>query len=317
MYISDKDALKYASRIVLLLLPLLSSLLISWSWIIEILLIFALFIHVSRSGLLLTISFLAIGYLSSMIPLGLGQSLTQIGYTPWAGVLLFILREKGLTIGQSMLWSLILAALVSALPTVPATVQALQPDILQQRIEENIQLYEQSGTIQAFEKQGLSRSEFEGYLTSAVPVYYRLLPALAGILGMLEIGLGYLVFRFSQRKFQKNIPFALWRLPWYAVWLAIIGVSMYLGGDYLSHENITIAGMNTMLIISVIAVILGTSCAAYFFQNPKIPRLLYWVAIFAAVFFTYYVLLALLFIGLFDLVLNFRRIPEKIEGAKQ
>ena len=252
-----------------------------------------------------------------MIPLGLGQSLTQIGYTPWAGVLLFILREKGMTIGQSMFWSLILAALVSALPTVPATVQALQPDILQQRIEENIQLYEQSGTIQAFEKQGLSRSEFEGYLTSAVPVYYRLLPALAGILGMLEIGLGYLVFRFARRKYQKNIPFALWRLPWYTVWLAIIGVSMYLGGDYFGNNILNIVGMNIMLIISVISVILGISCASYFFQHPKIPRVLYWVAIFVAVFFTYYVLLALLFIGLFDLVLNFRRIPEKSEGAKQ
>lgn len=138
MYISDKDALKYASRIVLLLLPLFSSLFLSWSWIIEFLLILSLFIHVSRSGLVLTISFLAIGYLSSMIPLGIQQSLTQIGYTPWAGVLLFILREKGLTIVQSLFWSLIVAALVSALPTVPATVQALQPDILQQRIEDKI-----------------------------------------------------------------------------------------------------------------------------------------------------------------------------------
>lgn len=316
MYISDKDALKYASRIVLLLLPLFSSLFLSWSWIIEILLIFALFIHVSRSGLFLTISFLAIGYLSSMIPLGLQQSLTQIGYTPWAGVLLFILREKGLTIGRSMFWSLILAALVSALPTVPATVQALQPDILQQRIEDNIQLYEQNGTIQALEKQGWSRLEFEGYLKSAVPVYYRLLPALASILGMLEIGLGYLVFGFSRRKYQKGIPFTFWRLPWYAVWIAIIGISLYLGGDYFSYDILNIAGMNIMLITSVIAVILGISCAAYFLRHPKVPRVLYWVVIIFAVFFTYYVLLLLLFIGLFDLVLNFRRIPEKSEGAK-
>ncbi len=317
MYISDKNALQYASRIVLLLVPFFSSLFLSWSWIIEILLIFALFIHVWRSGLLLSVSFLAIGYLASIIPLGFEQSLTQIGYTPWAGVLLLVLRDKGLTISQSVFWSLILAALLSALPTVPTTVQALQPDILEERIEESIRLYEQSGTIQAFEKQGLSRSEFEGYLRSAVPLYYRLLPALAGILGMLEIGLGYLVFRFSQRKYQKGTPFALWRLPWYAVWLAIVGVSMYLGGDYLSYEILTVAGMNIMVIISAIAVILGISCAAYLFKHPKIPCLLYWVAFIFAVFFTYYVVLVLLIIGLFDLVLNFRRIPEKNEGAKQ
>lgn len=317
MYISDKDALQYASRIVLLIVPSFASLFLSWSWIIEILLIFALFMHIGRSGLSLTISFLAIGYLASIIPLGIEQSLTQIGYTPWAGVLLLVLREKGVPIGQSMLWSLIMAALISALPTIPATVQALQPDAMEQRIEEYILLYEQSGTIQAFEKQGLSGSEFEGYLRSAVPVYYRLLPALAGILGMLEIGLGYLAFRFSRRREQKGIPFVFWRLPWYAVWLAIIGVSMYLGGDYLGNDILSVAGMNTMFIISAIAVILGMSCAVYFFKHPKVPRILFWIAIISTVFFTHYVLIVLLFIGLFDLVFNFRRIPEKSEGAKQ
>ncbi|KUO61909.1 MAG: hypothetical protein APF84_04530 [Gracilibacter sp. BRH_c7a] len=314
MYISDKNAIQYTSRVVLLVVPFFSSLFLSWSWIIEILVIFALFIHVGRWGLRLTINFLTIGYLASIIPLGIA-GLTQIGYTPWAGILLLVLREKGLSLGRSVFWSLVLAVMLSALPTIPNTVQALQPDILQQRIEENILFYEQTGTIEAFEKQGLSKTEFEEYLRLAMSAYYKLLPGLAGILSMIEIGLGYLAFRFFQRKEQKEIPFALWRLPWYAVWLAIIGVAMYLGGDFFSYNTLTIVGMNTMLIIGGIAVILGLACAAYFFQHPKVPRVLMWIAIFSAVFFTPYVLLILLFIGLFDLVFNFRRIPEKSEGA--
>ena len=57
MYISDKNAIQYTSRVVLLVVPFFSSLFLSWSWIIEILVIFALFIHVGRWGLRLTINF--------------------------------------------------------------------------------------------------------------------------------------------------------------------------------------------------------------------------------------------------------------------
>lgn len=316
MYISDKIALQYASRIVLLIVPFSSSLFLSWSWVIEILLIFALFATFKGSGLRLTITLLTIGYLASVISLGI-TGLTQIGYTPWAAVLLLGLNEKGLPIAQTMFWSLVLAALVNALPTAPITLQALDPDILQQRIEQNIQLYEQRGTIQTFEKQGMPRSEFERYISLAVPAYYKLLPALAGILGMLEIGLAYYIFRFSQRKLKKNKPFALWRLPWYAIWIAIIGLAMYLSGDFLGNDVLSLAGMNIMLMIGLIAIILGLSCATYFFEHPKVPRVLFWIAVFAAIFFTYNVLLVLLFIGLFDLVFNFRRIPEESEGVKQ
>ena len=136
MYISDKDALQYVSRIALLFIPVISSMFLSWSWLIEIMLLFALFIHARGFGLRLTIRLLAIGYLLSIMPLGF-DALSQIGYTPWAGVLLLVLLDKGYPLGQSMFWCLTLAALISALPTVPSTVQALHPDILNQRIEEN------------------------------------------------------------------------------------------------------------------------------------------------------------------------------------
>ena len=310
MYISDKDALQYASRIVLLLVPLISSWSLSWSWIIEILLIFAVFLHAWSSGLRLTVNLLAIGYLASIIPLGIA-GLPLIGYTPWAAVFLLLLRNKGLSMGQCMFWSLILAALLSALPTIPSTVQTLHPEIIEQRIEEHIQLYEQRGTIQTFEKQGIPRLEFERYVSLAVPAYYRLLPALAGILGMMEIGLAYLTVRFSKRKHQVSLPFAFWRLPWYAVWVAIIGLVLYLSGDYLDYNVLNIAGLNIMLVIGTIAVVLGLSCASYFFQQLKIPRVLFWVAVVSAVFLPYYAVIVLLFIGLFDLVFNFRSIPEK------
>lgn len=316
MYISDKDALQYSSRAILLLMPVLSSLFLSWSWIIEIILLFAVFIHARGFGLRSTIILLALGYLISIFPLGI-RAVSQIGFTPWAGVLLLLLIERGLSLGQSMLWSITLAALISALPTVPSTVQALEPDILQQRIEETVELYQQRGTLESFEEQGIPRSELEGYIRLAVPVYYKLLPGIAGILGMLEIGIAYLGFRLTQRKNYRIGPFAFWRLPWYTVWIAITGLALYLGGEYLGNSIASIAGMNTMLIMAAMAMVLGLSCAAYFLQQPRIPRVLILLTVLSAVFFTYYVMFILILIGLFDLVLNLRRIPEKSEGEKQ
>jgi hypothetical protein len=93
MYISDKDALQYASRMILILVPFLSSLFGAWSWMIELLILFSIFIHSRGSGLRLTVLFMAAGYLSAIIPAG-GQSLSQIGFAPWAGILYLGLKEK-------------------------------------------------------------------------------------------------------------------------------------------------------------------------------------------------------------------------------
>jgi len=315
MYISDKDALQYASRMILILVPFLSSLFGAWSWMIELLILFSIFIHSRGSGLRLTVLFMAAGYLSAIIPAG-GQSLSQIGFAPWAGILYLGLKEKGLGTAQCMFWALMLAALVSALPVIPGVKTALQPENLQEKMNSALAFYEQQGTLAALEKQGMTSAEFEGYLKKALPVYYMLMPAMAGIIGMLELGLAFLAYRFAIRKIQKTTPFLFWRLPWYAVWVAIIGLAAYLGGDFIQNKSMEIIGLNLMVLMAAISLIMGLSCLSYLFKHPKIPKLLVWAIVFAGVFFPYYVIIGLVFLGLFDLVLNIRRIPEKNEGGK-
>lgn len=316
MYISDRDALHYISRIVLLILPFLSSIFLSWSWIIEIILIFALFIHSRYFGFRLTAIFLAIGYLAAFIPLG-PERFIQMGFTPWAGGFFLLLKEKGLPTSQTMFWSIMLAAVLSALPTIQAVSHILQPEILNQQIEENVALYEQQGLFEALEKQGMPREDLENSIRLAVSAFYKLIPAFAGIMGMLEIAFVYFIIRLSEKKERKITPFTFWRFPWYAVWVVILGLSLYLGGDFFAIEFMKIAGMNILFIIAVPCIILGLSCAVFYFLKPKVPRFLFWVILIAGVIFPLYILIALLFTGLFDLVFNFRRITEESEGAKQ
>lgn len=315
MYISDKDALQYASRLILILVPFFSSLFDTWSWIVEILLLIALFIHSRSSGLRLTAICLAAGYIAALIPAG-GGGMTRMGFSPWAGILLLGLKQRGLNTAQSMFWALIAAALVSALPIVPMVGEMLHGENIQKTITSALQYYEQQGTLQALEKRGMNIADLEKYLRSALPVYYQLLPAIAGIIGMLELGIAFLVYRISLRKVQKSSSFALFRLPWYAVWFAIFGLASYLGGDYLGVNIFKLTGMNVMTVMGAISLLQGFSCLSYLFKHPKTPRMLIWSIIFAGIFFPYFLLVGVAFLGLFDPVLNFRRIPEKTEGGK-
>lgn len=315
MYISDKDALTFASRLILILVPLLSSLFDTWSWIAEILLLFAVFIHSRSSGIRFTVLLLAAGYAAAMLSAGEG-GFWQIGYAPWAGILLVVLKHRGLATSHSIFWSLMLAALLSALPVIPALSQLLNPENLQQSIASTLQLYEQQGTLSALGKQGITSAEVEKYLNIALPIYYKLMPAIAGILGMFVLGIAYLTYRQSMKKVQKLKPFAIWQMPWYAVWFTIAGLAAYLGGDYLDIEMLVIIGMNLMVLMSVISLVMGFSCLSFLFKHPKIPRMLILTIIFTGIFFPYLILMGSLVVGLFDLVLNFRRIPEKIEGGQ-
>lgn len=315
MFISDKDSLKFATRFILIVVPLLSSLFVTWSWIVEILLLFSVFVHTRSSGTKLTALSLGIGYAAAIISTG-GNGIWQIGFTPWAGILLTMLKDKGMTTSVSVFWSLLLAAFLSALPVLPFISQLIVPENIQQSISSSLEFYQQQGTISALEKQGVSPADFEKYLRAALPVYYQLMPAIAGIIGMFELGIVYIIYRKTYRKFNHLRPFAIWRMPWYAVWVAIAGISGYLGGDYLGVNILKIIGMNLMAIMAFISLVLGFSCLAYLFKHPKVPRLVSLVIIFVGFFFSYFLLIGLLFTGLFDLVMNFRRIPEKIEGGQ-
>ncbi|RNC28936.1 MAG: hypothetical protein AWM53_01127 [Candidatus Dichloromethanomonas elyunquensis] len=316
MYMSDRNALQYASRIILVLVPFFSSLFSTWSWIVEMLLLFAIFVHAQGSGLRLTRILLFAGYLAAIVPVG-GDFLGRVGFAPWAGILYIELKDRRFNTSQSMFWSLVFIALISALPVIQVVQAALQPKVLQDTIRQVIDYSQQQDILATLEKQGMTSSDLEGFLNSTLPVYYQLLPAIAGIIGMLEFGFSYFIFRYGFKNEQSITPFLLWHLPWYAVWVAIIGLAAYLGGDYLGKGAIEITGLNLIVMMAAICFILGFSCTAFFVRHPKMPRLLAIVLIFAGVFFPFFVLLGLVIIGLFDLVFDFRRIPEKIEEGKQ
>lgn len=320
MFISDKDAFRYVSRFILLFVPVLASFFDVWSWIVEVIILLTVFIQARNSGFRQTAILLGIGYILSLIPvipaIAIGvDSLVQIGYTPWAGVLLVFLKEKGLPTTQSIFWSLMLAMLLGAIPALPATITALQPEMLEKAIVSVLQLYKDQGVLSALEAQGVTAEQLESTIRAMIPAFFQMMPAFSGIFGMLEMGLMYLVYRF---KFDTNRPkpLAYWKMPWYAVWLAIIGLGCYLSGDYLASNALKIVGMNAMAVISALSLVMGLSCLAYIIKKLKVSPWILWIIVIAAIVISPFTLITVVFMGLFDIAFNFRKIPEKLEGEK-
>lgn len=314
MYVSDQKALSYTTKAFLILLPMVATAFELWSWLLEFVLLLALFYVHRGSGFSKTIRLLAIGYLGSIF-LALGGSFWQIGFTPWAGILLIYLKDQRKEGGTSVFWSLLLAALLSALSVLPFLGQALQLETLEQTITSAMALYKEQGNLALMESQGIPATEFERILRLAMPVYFKLLPGIAGLIGMTLLGLAYLLYRWTFRKETPLRPIAEWAIPWYGIWIAILGIASYLAGGYGKIEGLTYFGMNLMLLMAFISVVLGFSCLVYFLRHPKLPRFVVWIVILNALIFATFVLPALLFVGLFDLVLNFRnRIENTGEG---
>jgi len=317
MYIGDRDTLKYVSRFVLILLPVVSSLSNSWSWAAEILLFFAVFFHGRDSSLRLTSVLLGAGYVAALIVSIIGvDNFWLLGFSPWAGVLLLALERRGMTTGQSMFWSLIAVVFLSSLPVIPMLREALRPENIQEAIARYAQAAEQQGWFAVLEKQNLTEEDFKSYLGVAIPVYYKLTPAMAGIFGMAEMGLAYLVYRQSIKARLKLPSFAVWQLPWYTIWIAIAGIAIYLSGNHFKVYVLETVGMNLILVMAAISLLLGCCCLVFLLTHSRMPRWFFWLIIFGVIFLNYYIVMGLVFIGLFDLAFNIRKIPEKTEEGK-
>ncbi|UWG97242.1 YybS family protein [Dehalobacter sp. DCM] len=321
MVISDKDAFRYVSRFVLVGVPILASFFSVWSWIIECIILLTFFVQTRNSGFRQTAILLGIGYVLSLIPVipsvSIGvDSLVQIGFTPLAGLLLVLLKEKGLSTSHSIFWGLIMAMLLSAIPALPATIAALQPDMLDNAITGTLQLYKDQGLTQALAAQGMTEQQLETMLRMIIPMVFQLMPAFLAIVGMLEFGLIYIVFRFFIDKIKPK-PMAYWKLPWYAVWLAIIGLSSYLGGDYLANTVLKIIGMNVMAVAAALSFVMGLVCLAYVIKKYRLSPWLVAILVIIALIMSPFILMTIVFIGLFDIAFNNRKVPEKTEGDKK
>ncbi|MHB1653232.1 MAG: DUF2232 domain-containing protein [Desulfitobacteriaceae bacterium] len=310
MYWSDRKSLDWLAMMALVTFPLAGTAWELWSWVWEIFILLSVFWTGTRKGLLTTGILLSTGYgLAALFFRWPG--LTQMGYLPWAGLITVFGWERKWPERVNVFWSLALAGFLGALPMVGIAQGGIDPKVLNDVVNASIQSYRTSGMLAATQQLGYTEEQLRTALEQMLPLYMSLIPSFAALVGFVEYSLAnYLALRFIRPDKKVRVPFARWRLPWYAVWGAILGLAGYLLGDQYSLPFLKGLGLNLMVIYAVLTVVLGTTIYVYVLKSSSVPRLVKWGLLLINLFYFLFSLLLLMMFGLFDLVFNFRKLPE-------
>ena len=312
MYWRDEKTWQYAAPVMLVLLPWLGSAGQIWGWILEMALILAVLWVGQGRGVLVTAVLLTLGYLAAVLSFP-GRSLTEIGYVPWAALVTVWGWKSHWPAKDNFFWSLVAAGILAAVPLLAVTGN-IRPGAVQELINAMMKQYQEAGQLAALQQQGLAEADVRRLLEEVVSFVALVFPGLVALAGLTEYGVAYyLATRLSVGQ-AARVPFSRWRLPWYAVWGVILALLLYLAGDQLARPALRVLGINLMLVYGAIALVLGAAVYVYFLLSPRIPRLLKWGLILTNLLFVAFSVISVLLFGLFDLVLNFRRLPEAGTG---
>jgi len=310
MFLSDETVVNYLSGAILLTFPLFGVAWGTWGVIWEVLMLLAVFLAGRQKGLLITTILIVMGYGAPLIVYGI-TAFDQMSFVPLAGLLGVLGRAKLWPVRVTLFWGAAAAAVLGAIPTLPFVSRGFDAKTASDMVNMTVQQYQDSGLLVAMQQQGLSELQVRTVLQQGIHFYALIVPSLAAIIAFIEF---CLVFYCVRRWFNDaggRIPFSRWRLPWYAVWGAVLGISFYLLGDQFSWSVLRGLGINLMVLYGALTLVLGTSVYLYLLQSPKIPRLFKWALIITSFIYFFFSVVSIIMFGLFDLVFNFRRLPEE------
>ncbi|ODA40146.1 DUF2232 domain-containing protein [Desulfosporosinus sp. BG] len=311
MFLSDETVASYLAGAILLTFPWLGVTWGTWGLIWEALMLLAVFLVGRRSGLPIATFFLLIGYVAPLIVLGV-TTFNQMSLVPLAGLLGVLGQQKHWPVRMTFFWSAMLAAVLGAIPTLSLMAQGFDAKTVSDVINTIVEQYKASGLLVLMQQQGISEVQVRDLLQQGIHFYALIIPSFAAISAFVEFGLIFYIVRRWFKDDEGRVPFSRWSLPWYTVWGAVLGIACYLLGDQFTWTVLRGIGINIMVVYGALALVLGTSVYLYFLQSPKIPRLLKLAIILISILYFFFSVVSIIMFGLFDLVFNFRRLPEEV-----
>jgi hypothetical protein len=310
MFFSDETVVNYLAGAILLTFPWLGIIWGTWGFIWEVLLLLAVFLVGRRRGLPVVTALLLIGYVTPLLVIGV-PALNQVSLVPLSGLLGVLGWHKRWPVRRTFFWGAMVAGVLGAIPTLSFIAQGFDAKTVSDLINSIVQQYQASGLLTTMQQQGIPEAQVRNLLQQLIYFYALIIPSLAAIAAFIEFGLVFYLVRRWLKDDQERIPFTRWSLPWYAVWGAVLGLACYLLGDQFSWLVLRDLGINLMVVYGALTLVLGTSVYLYLLQSPKIPRVLKYALIIASFLYLFFSVISLMMFGLFDLVFNFRRLPEE------
>ena len=310
MFLSDKTVANNLAGALLLTFPMLGIAWGTWGFIWEVFMLLAVFLVGRQRGLPLATAFLLLGYVAPLIVYGL-TAIDLMSFVPLAGLLGVLGWSKDWPVRVTFFWGAAVAAVLGAIPTLPFVSIGFDAKTASDMVNMLLKQYQDAGFMAAMQQQGITELQFRNILQEVVHFYALIIPSLAAIVAFIEFGLVFYSVRRWLKDDEGQVPFARWRLPWYAVWGAVFGITFYLLGDQFSWIFLRGLGINLMIVYGALTLVLGTSVYLYLLQSPKIPRFFKWALVVTSLLYFYFSVVSLIMFGLFDLVFNFRRLPEE------
>jgi uncharacterized protein YybS (DUF2232 family) len=166
--------------------------------------------------------------------------------------------------------------------------------------------------ISIYKSLGMDPEQAKSIVDATIKLTIVLIPSSLAVAAIGRAFLTYLVAVRVLRKLNYTVnplpPFTEWKIPWYTVWIFIIGLVMSLAGDQYKLTTLANIGKNIIFTVMPLFFIMGVSVATSFFRTRKFPR---WIKILLII--TTFINLSgtivlIVLIGLFDPLVSFRRL---------
>jgi hypothetical protein len=186
-------------------------------------------------------------------------------------------------------------------------------------MQEAVDNFEESDFYQIYEEQGITKADIEESFNDMVTIIFNHLPALYSVQGIMVIFfMLFLAERVSQtygNKRLKKQPFVREIMPWQLVWIFIAGLGLWLWGREQA-SNIYYAGSNILAIVTPIALYYGLSVVLYLWSKTHMKKNIFFMifGLFFILIFTIPFIILLILIGLFDALIDYRKIRLQEEG---
>ncbi len=240
-------------------------------------------------------------------------------------LLMAVLLSRGKSFYELLRWGMLTVVLsvalflgISYLQLGYEGVNTLKTEI-QSNIMDSMKMSESSGLLDFYEDQGISRQEIQATFTSMSKSIVKYIPAFLGLQAIMAV---YLILYLSSALARKRklpilqrLPFSEEIMPWQFSWVVIAGLACWLlGRDDM--QMLYYVGANVLAVSVPVTVYYGTSHLIYRLRHMQGKSRKWFIAltIMLCLFFTVSAIIFIGLMGLFDSLLDYRKLRPKKEG---